>query len=82
MKYNVGDKVVFVDSFMHSDVMTVSSTELDSVYLNGGRNFAVNEMLRLATYIELELGHRIDEHTDYVTDIRNHVSPMTIINGD
>ena len=82
MKYNVGNKVVFVDSFMHSDVMTVSSVEPDAVYMDDGHKFAVNEMLRHATLDEIRAGHRTDEHTDYVTDIRNHVSPMTIIQGD
>lgn len=32
-----------------------------------------------ATPLEIKAGHRIDDTTDHVTDIRNHVSPSTII---
>lgn len=35
--------------------------------------------LRHATSEEKEAGHRIDDTTDHVTDIRNHVSPSTLV---
>lgn len=30
-----------------------------------------------ATPLEIKAGHRIDDTTDHITDIRNHVSPNT-----
>ena len=35
------------------------------------------EQIRHATPSEIKAGHRIDDTTDNVTDIRNHVSPST-----
>ena len=41
-----------------------------------------SDWIRHATLDEIRAGHRIDANTDYVTDIRNHISPMTIVQGD
>lgn len=35
------------------------------------------DQIRHATLEEIKAGHRIDDTTDHVTDIRNHVSPNT-----
>ncbi len=35
--------------------------------------------LEHASEAEIKAGHRIDDTTDHVTDIRNHVSPSTIV---
>lgn len=35
--------------------------------------------LEHASEAEIKAGHRIDDTTDYIIDIRNHVSPSTIV---
>ena len=85
--FKVGDKVVFDAHFCdeHNGSGYGKITyctkdkrvfEIDSYYL-----VSIDE-IRHATPEEIAVGHRIDANTDYVTDIKNHISPMTIVQGD
>ncbi|WP_180158837.1 hypothetical protein [Acinetobacter sp. YH01026] len=85
--FKVGDKVVFDAHFCDEHkgsgygkitycTMDKRVFEIDSYYL-----VSIDE-IRHATPEEIAAGHRIDANTDYVTDIRNHISPMTIVQGD
>ncbi len=85
--FKVGDKVVFEAHFCDEHkgsgygeitycTMDKRVFEIDNYYL-----VSIDE-IRYATLDEIRAGHRIDANTDYVTDIRNHISPMTIVQGD
>ncbi|MDM1282389.1 hypothetical protein HXZ60_02085 [Acinetobacter towneri] len=85
--FKVGDKVVFEAHFCDEHkglgygeitycTMDKRVFEIDNYYL-----VSIDE-IRHATPEEIAAGHRIDANTDYVTDIRNHISPMTIVQGD
>ena len=85
--FEVGDKVVFDAHFCDEHkgsgygkitycTMDKRVFEIDSYYL-----VSIDE-IRHATPEEIAVGHRIDANTDYVSDIRNHISPMTIVQGD
>ena len=85
--FEVGDKVVFEAHFCDEHkgsgygeitycTMDKRVFEIDSYYL-----VSIDE-IRHATLDEIRAGHRIDANTDYVSDIRNHISPMTIVQGD
>ena len=85
--FKVGDKVVFEAHFCDEHkgsgygkitycTMDKRVFEIDNYYL-----VSIDE-IRHATPEEIAVGHRIDANTDYVTDIKNHISPMTIVQGD
>lgn len=83
MSFKVGDRVVA----KNGDSRIFNFRD----YLNGGRIHLIfdgehyaypMDWFRPATPEEIAAGHRIDANTDYVTDIRNHISPMTIVQGD
>ena len=54
-----GDTVVFVDAFMPDDLMTVHQVQDDGVLLNGNRKFALADLLRHATTVELNAKRRL-----------------------
>jgi len=83
--FKVGDLVVY-HSLPHKRLFKVRSKGGDSIVIYecwdeaGARCFAENSPyvdIRHATPEEIKAGHRIDDTTDHVTDIRNHVSPST-----
>lgn len=83
MDYKVGDMVVAKNG--DSRIFNFRG------HLNGGKIHLIfdgehyvypMDWFRPATREEIRVGHRVDANTDYVTDIKNHISPMTIVRGD
>lgn len=75
-EFKVGDWVVFINPNMSKSVKEIKSLEgLTHVSFNF-HPFHIN-LIRHATPEEIKAGHRIDDITDHVTDIRNHLSPST-----
>lgn len=70
-EFKVGDWII--DSLVGNKVIRYHEgyAYLDEHY--------VKAFLKHATPSEIKAGHRIDDTTDHVTDIRNHVSPRTIV---
>jgi FKBP-type peptidyl-prolyl cis-trans isomerase 2 len=54
-----GDTVVFVDAFMPNDLMTVHKVQGDGILLDGNRKFALADLLRHATTVELNAKRRL-----------------------
>lgn len=54
-----GDTVVFIDAFMPDDLMTVHHVQNDGVLLDGNRKFALADLLRHATTVELNAKRRL-----------------------
>lgn len=76
--YEEGDKIVFVDDFMHNEVMTVSDVSDVDVWMDNDTKRAAIGMVRHATDAEIKAGKRRPElDSDTCSDIRNHVSPLT-----
>ncbi|WP_171498386.1 hypothetical protein [Acinetobacter bereziniae] len=72
-EFKVGDLVVIkANPFWAEDyfIQQVEPENIGKWYMNAWRH---------ATPEEIKAGHRIDDTTDHVTDIRNHVSPSTIV---
>lgn len=86
--FKVGDKVVLFgigtkDLLLEIvDRMYTPSMHRVRVVATGQYGPVLKNNIRHATPEEIAVGHRIDANTDYVTDIRNHISPMTIVQGD
>lgn len=57
----VGDVVVFIDDSMHDELMTVSSVEACSVFMDDGAKFALSFLIRPASVVELNAGKRLGE---------------------
>ena len=57
----VGDVVVFIDDSMHDELMTVSSVEAHSVFMDDGAKFALSFLIRSASLAELKTGKRLGE---------------------
>lgn len=57
----VGDVVVFIDAFMHDDIMTVHKVQSDGILLDGNRKFALAHLLRHASTAELKLKRRLTD---------------------
>jgi FKBP-type peptidyl-prolyl cis-trans isomerase 2 len=55
----VGDVVVFIDDFMHDELMTVHKVQDDGVLLDGNRKFALSHLLRHASIVELNAKRRL-----------------------
>lgn len=68
-EFKVGDKYVML-KISHSELITVNEGDIEQPWWN-------TRIIRHATPSEIKAGHRIDDNTDHVTDIRNHVSPST-----
>jgi len=69
--FKVGDLVVIKNQpFFPEDysIQTVEDQHIGQWYMNYWRH---------ATPEEIKAGHRIDDTTDHLTDIRNHISPST-----
>ena len=54
-----GDTVVFIDDFMHDDLMTVHKVQGDGILLDGNRRFALSHLLRHASTVELNAKRRL-----------------------
>jgi len=54
-----GDTVVFIDAFMPDDLMTVHQVQDDGILLDGNRKFALADLLRHATTVELNAKRRL-----------------------
>ena len=70
-EFRAGDLVVIkADPFWPEDyfIQKVKPENIGKWYMNAWRH---------ATPEEIKAGHRIDDTTDHVTDIRNHLSPST-----
>ena len=87
MSFKAGDRVVVVESKLKQYNAVYPVLRLD----NSGSHLAIRLFgefivpcfcVRHATPEEIAASHRIDANTDYVTDIKNHISPMTIVQGD
>lgn len=50
-----------------------------TLLIDGYKRECLAQWWRPATPEEKEAGHRIDDTTDHVTDIRNHLSPSTLV---
>lgn len=83
-EFKVGDKIVMIKSYAYDDVREIKefcdsgkvciTTDGRKLRLSLSSGYMVH---RHATPAEIKAGHRIDDTTDHVTDIRNHVSPNT-----
>lgn len=56
----VGDKVVYVDDFMHGEISIIDEIS-DRVWLNNYAAVCIKDMIRHATPQEIAVGHRINE---------------------
>ena len=83
--YEVGDKVLHP---MFSSVFTIDVIQSYSVLatsMTGYHTSLAISLITHATDAEIKVGHRIDHSstianlTDSVTDIRNHISPNTVV---
>lgn len=77
--YEEGDKIVFIDDFMHDELMTVAWTRKGEVWMDEGAKRCTDlSMIRHADDAEIKAGKRRPElDSDTCSDIRNHVSPLT-----
>lgn len=77
--YEGSDKIVFVDDFMHDELMVVAWTRKGEVWMDEGAKRCTDlSMIRHATDAEIKAGKRRPElDSDTCSDIRNHVSPLT-----
>lgn len=58
--FEEGDKVVFVDDFMHGEIMTVAWTRKGEVWMDDGAKRCTDlSMIRHATDAEIKAGHRL-----------------------
>ncbi|WP_288496944.1 hypothetical protein [uncultured Acinetobacter sp.] len=78
-EFKVGDLVLTIDPWFGKTLLKITGfamvAEKNALFECGG--FFRVSALRHATPEEIKAGHRIDDTTDHVTDIRNHVSPST-----
>lgn len=58
LEFLVGDVVVFIDSFMPDQLMTVHKVQCDGILLDGNRKFALSHLLRHASAYELAIKKR------------------------
>ncbi|EIM39996.1 hypothetical protein HADU_04038 [Acinetobacter sp. HA] len=58
--YELGDKIVFIDKFMHDEVMTVSDGNNVALWMDNDTKHAVIEMVRHATDAEIDANRRLD----------------------
>lgn len=77
--YEGSDKIVFVDDFMHDELMVVAWTRKGEVWMDEGAKRCTDlSMIRHATDAEIKAGKRRPElDSDACSDIRNHISPLT-----
>ena len=63
-KHNIfeeGDKIVFIDDFMHGELMTVAWTRIGEVWMDEGAKRCTNlSMIRHATDEEIKAGKRLE----------------------
>lgn len=80
-EFKVGDWVLTIDPWFGKTLLKITGfamvAEKTALFECGG--FFRVSALRHATPAEIKAGHRIDDTTDHVADIRNHVSPSTIV---
>lgn len=71
----LSDSRIFTVNFTgwYSQISVLSEAKFKDIR---GYDYPKN-WFRHATPAEKEAGHRIDDNTDHVTDIRNHLSPST-----
>ncbi|WP_423854109.1 hypothetical protein [Acinetobacter guillouiae] len=76
-EFKVGDLVVHpkFDNKKIYEIIEIKGDLFTVFYDRNSHSFRSD--LRHATPSEIKAGHRIDDNTDHVTDIRNHVSPST-----
>ncbi|MEQ1411449.1 hypothetical protein [Acinetobacter indicus] len=84
--FEENDKIVFVDNFMHGELMTVAWTRVGEVWMDDGAKRCTElTMIRHATDDEIAVGHRIDgakdldDGIDHCSDIRNHIGPNVVV---
>lgn len=59
--FEEGDKIVFIDDFMHGELMTVAWTRKGEVWMDGGAKRCTDlSMIRHADDGELEAGKRLE----------------------
>lgn len=56
----IGDVVVFIDDFMHGELMTISSVSKDSVLMDSNAKFALSHLVRHASVTELNAKKRLE----------------------
>lgn len=57
--FEVGDKVVFTDDFMHDEIMTTSNVNDAEIYMDDDSKRAISVMVRHATPEEIQAGRRL-----------------------
>lgn len=81
--YVVGDRVVLLTLALgNSYLWNVVNTDECMIEISqiGQKNDWVHFLeIKHATPEEIKAGHRIDDNTEDVTDIRNHLSPITVV---
>lgn len=59
--YEEGDKIVFIDDFMHGELMTVAWTRKGEVWMDEGAKRCTDlSMIRHATDAEIKAGKRLE----------------------
>lgn len=78
-EFKVGDLVVHpkFDNKKIYEIIEIKGDLFTVFYDRNSHSFRSD--LRHATSLEIKAGHRIDDTTDHLTDIRNHVSPSTVV---
>lgn len=56
----IGDVVVFIDDFMHGELMTISSVSKGSVLMDSDAKFALSHLVRHASVAELNTKKRLE----------------------
>ncbi|BAP37825.1 hypothetical protein AS4_28850 [Acinetobacter guillouiae] len=82
-EFKVGDLVVLNQSHSQNRVLKIQMFHEDFIraFVRDSIKYSFGHKInfRHATLEEIKAGHRIDDNTDHITDIRNHVSPSTIV---
>ncbi|MBJ8474365.1 hypothetical protein [Acinetobacter bereziniae] len=77
-EFKVGDLVVCTNRGFN-EVDKIREFDSDGYFTTVNGYYCNPRVFRHATPSEIKAGHRIDKRTDHVTDIRNQVSPSTIV---
>lgn len=79
--FEESDKIVFIDDFMHGELMTVAWTRKGEVWMDEGAKRCTDlSMIRHATDAEIKANRRLRVlESDDCSDIRNHISPNTVV---
>lgn len=74
--YKLGDHIVYKKPWVGNNLVLKIGGDGNQSMSLASASLRQN-YIRHATPEEIKAGHRIDDTTDHITDIRNHVSPST-----